>query len=72
MTRHGGAWLGRHSTLTVQCTYCARIAVFHWNTTYPEVLLCEYCLDLYPEVDTGLELPLQNNTEKNSPSGQAG
>jgi len=40
---------GRHADRTVQCTYCQHTAAFHWTATYPDVLLCEECLDLFPE-----------------------
>ena len=31
------------------CDYCPGDAVFHWTDTYPDVMLCASCLELYPE-----------------------
>ena len=42
-------WLGRHESTAVTCDFCDQRAIWHWKATYPDMLLCVACLDLYPE-----------------------
>lgn len=42
------------------CDYCPSEAVFHWRTTYPDLMLCRSCLELYPEA---LGEPLEDVAE---------
>lgn len=49
MTRQCNSWGDRHAGPWVPCEFCEGVAVFHWTTTYPDLLLCRDCLYNYPE-----------------------
>jgi hypothetical protein len=49
MTRRCLTWQSCGRRAHSACTFCGAVAVFHWKTTYPDLLLCRDCLDAYPE-----------------------
>lgn len=42
-------WHPGHFSTSSTCDYCDQRAIWHWKATYPDVLLCFDCLELYPE-----------------------
>lgn len=51
------------------CDYCPSEAVFHWRTTYPDLMLCAACLALYPEAQGAQETPSHPKTRSDKCSG---
>lgn len=46
---HRALFGNKHKSLGLRCELCKEQAVFHWITTYPDLLLCRDCLDVFPE-----------------------
>ena len=40
---------GSHASTLTPCSLCVQPAIFHWRSTYPDLLLCAECLESYPE-----------------------